>query len=620
VFACSGTITLTATVTIATDSQITASGYDVIIDGGSAIRLFQVNSNVNLEMRGLTLANGASIGAPGINSSTSPTAGGDGFGGGILNLGGTVTLIGCALTNQVAQGGHAGEGFPGASPTDGGSGFGGAICNLGGRLNLVNCVLAGNRASGGTSSELGALSISGGHGGQALGGAIYSANGVVTIDGATLKNNLANGGMWLVGNGGDGAGGALYASNSMLLVGNSLWQSNRAVGGACTASSSTSGHVSGAGLGGALFLTADSSARVWLSSLQMNSAQGGAGLSLAYAGFGLGGAVYNAGALQASDSAFSSNGSTAGDISLSPPVGRGGGIYSTNQLVVSGCTFAGNAAIGGDPSSYHSGMYKGGTGDGGAVWSSGALAVTNSTFATNRAAGGFNGIFGGVGARGGGLCVSDGTAILVNVTIAGNRADGWKNSLNSGPAYGGGLGSSNATVTVANSIFANSSNGGEVSGAITDGGFNICSDATANFSAVGSRNSTDPLLGPLENNGGPTATMVLQAASLGRDAILSGLPPVDQRGVARPQGPAGDMGAVEGDKVVLTPRLTIGLPGAKFAITFTPDLGSTYRLLTSTNLVNWRPVATNSSVNTGSLQFAPPVTTEARLFFRVVTP
>ena len=56
--------------------------------------------------------------------------------------------------------------------------------------------------------------------------------------------------------------------------------------------------------------------------------------------------------------------------------------------------------------------------------------------------------------------------------------------------------------------------------------------------------NTDPLLGPLANNGGPTQTMALLPGSPAIDAgvTVAGVT-TDQRGVLRPQGFAPDIGA-----------------------------------------------------------------------------
>ena len=153
---------------------------------------------------------------------------------------------------------------------------------------------------------------------------------------------------------------------------------------------------------------------------------------------------------------------------------------------------------------------------------------------------------GGVG-TGGGLYLINVTAVLVNLTLGFNRADGTNVQYYGGPALGGNLAVNNATVSVFNSIIADSGNGGDVWGSVTDGGYNICSDGTANFSAPSSLNQADPLLAALSDNGGPTPTMALLVGSPARDAIVSNFPPTDQRGVARPQGPAADIGAYEAD-------------------------------------------------------------------------
>lgn len=49
-------------------------------------------------------------------------------------------------------------------------------------------------------------------------------------------------------------------------------------------------------------------------------------------------------------------------------------------------------------------------------------------------------------------------------------------------------------------------------------GYNISSDGTCNFSKVGDRNNTDPMVGPLQNNGGPTDSGTLLPGSPAIDA------------------------------------------------------------------------------------------------------
>src|SRR5215468_8952751 len=71
-FAVSGTLTLTNTITISQDSVIDANGNTVTISGGNGVRLFQLSSNVNFWCKGLTLSDGRVLG-------------GNAFGAGILN-------------------------------------------------------------------------------------------------------------------------------------------------------------------------------------------------------------------------------------------------------------------------------------------------------------------------------------------------------------------------------------------------------------------------------------------------------------------------------------------------------------------------------------------------------
>jgi hypothetical protein len=223
-------------------------------------------------------------------------------------------------------------------------------------------------------------------------------------------------------------------------------------------------------------------------------------------------------------------------------------------------------------------------------------------------------------AHGGALCLSNAVASLVNLTIAANQVEGGDSSLFSGyfgPAQGGSLWATNSSVTLRNTILADSTGGGEVWGTVTDGGYNLCSDGTAAFSSPGSLNGTDPLLSALDSNGGPTLTIALLPGSPARDAIASGFPLTDQRGLARPQGPAADMGAFEAAPLG-PPDLAIGLSGANLTISFQAEAGG-YVLLSSTDLQVWLPVATNSVVVPGPTRFIQPMTAAPRTFFQVVT-
>jgi hypothetical protein len=91
---------------------------------------------------------------------------------------------------------------------------------------------------------------------------------------------------------------------------------------------------------------------------------------------------------------------------------------------------------------------------------------------------------------------------------------------------------------------------------VTSKGYDMSSDSSGNFSGPGDLNNTDPMLGPLQNNGGPTQTMALPSGSPAIDAGnptgctdgLGHLLKTDQRGFPRPdtEDTSGcDMGAYE---------------------------------------------------------------------------
>jgi hypothetical protein len=138
--------------------------------------------------------------------------------------------------------------------------------------------------------------------------------------------------------------------------------------------------------------------------------------------------------------------------------------------------------------------------------------------------------------QGGTIAAFGGTDTFTNVTISGNEGVG-------GAVHGG-------AVTVSNSILANQTGSNVCTASPVDNGSNLSSDASCGF-AVGTPKfdlvSTDPMLSPLANNGGPTDTMALQSGSPAIDAVQGTcpLPATDQRGVTRPVGPKCDIGAFE---------------------------------------------------------------------------
>jgi len=147
-----------------------------------------------------------------------------------------------------------------------------------------------------------------------------------------------------------------------------------------------------------------------------------------------------------------------------------------------------------------------------------------------------------------------GAITLVNATVAGNQAKGGTGS-STGSESGGGIDLALGLAMSTNSVVSGNSaaTGPDCDGTVNSGGHNLLgSDASCSgFTGTGDLVNMDPLLGPLQNNGGPTQTMALLDGSPAIDAAddaVCAAPRVngkDQRRVSRPQGPHCDIGAYE---------------------------------------------------------------------------
>jgi hypothetical protein len=341
-----------------------------------------------------------------------------------------------------------------------------------------------------------------------------------------------------------------------------------------------------------------------------NTAIGQAGVSGSPGTNGSGGALFNTGVAIIADSSFSTNIASGGaggsgtngiyapgGAGGSGGLGYGGAIYSSGEVTLTNCTLNGNTAAGGAGgsggnagSSGGLGGYPGGSGGaggsscGGALFNGGIARLVNSTLTGNASTGGSggsggmggwyvggtgdggNGNAGGSGS-GGGLYDLTGHCFLTNCTVAFNPAIGGGGGAGGGASYpaspglpgsagsasGGGISSSGGAFLINVLLGSNAPNNG--SGSIIDGGHNLSSDNSCGFTNVGSLNNTNPLVGPLTDNGGPTLTMALMPGSPAIDAGDDGAaPPVDQRGIPRPVGPASDIGAYEcGPPAIMMP-------------------------------------------------------------------
>ena len=228
-------------------------------------------------------------------------------------------------------------------------------------------------------------------------------------------------------------------------------------------------------------------------------------------------------------------------------------------LTVINSTFSGNSA-----------KRDSGADGGGILNDQGTATVTSSTFSSNSSDGGGGGIanttgtlavinstFSGNSARSGGGISSGGTLTVINSTFSGNSAATFPFNLGGGIWIFG-------NATLKNTLLAKSPSGGNCSissfGGLISQGHNLSDDGTCavSLTQTGDLNNTPAGLDPsgLTNNGGPTQTIALLATSPAVDAIpvspvdycadLAGNPvTTDQRGVARPKGPACDIGAFE---------------------------------------------------------------------------
>jgi predicted outer membrane repeat protein len=228
----------------------------------------------------------------------------------------------------------------------------------------------------------------------------------------------------------------------------------------------------------------------------------------------------------------------------------GGGIFHQYEYYLT----LGDVAFSGNSSVYGGGMYN----DSGQPW------FVNVTLNNNSATYG-GGIYNG----------NYGTLIMRNATLSGNAAaygggiysyapNGVTSELysvtfsgNTASVYGGGL-YNDSSLVIQNAIFwgNTAADGSQVYNNHHNGGgeyiipiqYSVLQDGCPVRTNCVNVASTDPLLGPFGDHGGPTFTVPIQVGSSamdnGYDAIC---PATDQRSVARPQGAHCDIGAYELD-------------------------------------------------------------------------
>jgi len=308
-FAVTGTITLTSgELMIGRDVTITGPGAQLLtIDGNHSSRVFNILTNTTVNISGLTITHGLSLGtdAP---SGYSP---GPGRGGGVLSDG-TLFLTGCHISGNVARGGLAeGNG-------DGGAGEGGGICSHG-TLSLRACQISGNVAEGRP------------YGGSGRGGGI-SSYGSLMLLGCTLHHNSARGADSL-DYAGEGLGGAIH-NYGILALTNCTVAHNSATGGECFYFEDIGGEVQG----GAVFNGSGGSGYMVGCTISGNSCQGGDGY---FGGHAYGGGMRSEGVFTAKNTIVSGNTATGGTGSYEGGYSIGPDLATTGPMISQGFNFIG---------------------------------------------------------------------------------------------------------------------------------------------------------------------------------------------------------------------------------------------------------------------------------------
>lgn len=204
--------------------------------------------------------------------------------------------------------------------------------------------------------------------------------------------------------------------------------------------------------------------------------------------------------------------------------GYGGGVNTGGGKLPGNVTIT-NSTISGNSAFY---------GGGGIASGFSVLTIVNSTISSNSVGDPNDGYGGGIAAGGGGVPPA---LTITNSTVSGNSA------ATCGGVCGG-------TVEIANTILTENASG-NIGGTVTSLGYNICSDNGGGLlNGPGDQINTDPLLGPLQDNGGPTLTHLPLPGSPAIDAgdpNFTPPPSRDQRGPCfhRVFGRRIDIGSVE---------------------------------------------------------------------------
>ena len=549
---------------------------DVTIDG----TLVQGNSAA-LEGGGLwngsgtmTVQNGAVI----ENNLASGDAIDDG-GGGIFNNGGTLVISGATtLVHNNQANGLSGSG-------------GGIFSGSSGSVSITDATIEANTASidgGGLFAQgiSGAVTLRGALFDSNLagdsGGGVYVDSSATTIDSSSFNSNQAQG---LTGLDGDGGGLFLRGDvGSSFNVTDTSFDLNRAVGGgggaffvdidgAISGGSYTSNQVTGNGTtfdtgGGGITIVGETIVPV----VNISGVTVDGNTAPSAAGIGIVDSLVTVGTSIIANNIATEVLSGGGGIGALATTSIGGDVLALSLTRITGNTTAGEGGgigiINGDVSiadtTIDGNQANGGRGGGIGLLNNGiagTATIRSTTISANTAS-----------VNGGGIAALNMGIDLENVTLSGNNSDAsgggisYDNNVdnvtrsirfstitsNTSLAGGSNLSATGSPIDVSGTIF----NDGVVAappGVLNSLGNNLDSGSTAGFSEPTDLVNTDPMIGPLQDNGGPVFTHALLGSSPAIDAGPATGPATDAHGFLRPVDGDGngsvlfDIGAFEAE-------------------------------------------------------------------------
>jgi hypothetical protein len=195
----------------ATSHQVMIHGNGAVIDAQGNSRVLETDTGTDVTLQDLELTNGLVTGTLA-------------QGGGILNLGGNLSLNDVVVDHDEALGSKA------IHANTGGAAQGGGLFTDGGSVLILNSKLSNDTAQGGTGGP-GGRGVAPGAGGAGQGGGLYAGGGSVSILNTTVSMDAAQGGP---GGGasnhfaGAGQGGGLYAGGGSIALTNSSVTDNTA--------------------------------------------------------------------------------------------------------------------------------------------------------------------------------------------------------------------------------------------------------------------------------------------------------------------------------------------------------------------------------------------------------